>query len=195
MKTILLLSLLSTGCLLSAAEPAQPAPSSAALLSGAPAEITQFYHDVNFAACYSTPEERTLVSQISTYAADKLPKRLQIVRQTIQRIRETSTFIDPQIVHQRSTLSSPPEELTEIVSLQRDGNRIQVEVRLRSLTQEARSWLAAQYDKPTTSAGAPFILREVLKQTGRREMHTWVQVHGHWMRNEAGVVLLKMSGR
>jgi|GEM_PF-2431196 len=194
MKTGLLLLFLGAGSLLSDAEPAQPAPAPS---SGAPAEITRFYHDVNFAACFSTPEERSLVSHmIETQATDKLSSRLQTVAQAVQRIREASTYIDPQMVHEAGTWKLPVEELTEISSMQRMGNRILVEVSIRSVSAETRSWLVAQYDHPTqkmTAAADSAGMAEVLKQTARKETHVWEQVHGRWVRHEAGIVLLKLA--
>lgn len=193
MKTGLLIVLLSAGSLLSGAEPAQPATAAEA---GAPAEITRFYQDVNFAACFSTPEERTLVSHmIQTHETDKLSARLQTLAQAVQRIREASTFIDPQMVHEAGSWKSPDEELTEIASMQRTENRILVEVITRSVSPETRSWLVAQYDHPVQKSAAADAagMAEVLKQKTRKEIHIWNQVHGRWVRKEAGVVLLKLS--
>ncbi|WP_395746866.1 hypothetical protein [Prosthecobacter sp.] len=192
MKTGLLLSLfLALGSWLSAAEPVFPAVA-------APAEITQFYHDVNFAACFSTPEERKLVSHmIETSATDKLSARLRTLAQAVQRIRSASVSIDPHMVHDGGlTFKNPDEELTEIVSLQRTGNNIRVEVSTRSVSSETRSWLVAQFEnkeqKQAPAAGSPDVLAQILKQTARHEVHVWHQVHGRWVREEAAVVLLKL---
>ena len=195
MKTGMLILFLSAGSLLLGGDSAQPAT---APLVGAPPEITQFYHDVNFAACFSTPEERKLVSHmIESSATDKLSGRLQTLAQTVQRIRAASTLIDPQMVHECGDVKmSPDEELTEIASMQRTGNRIQVEVSTRSLTSKTRSWLVAQYDAPvvkSATADATDPIAEVLKQTARKEIHIWNQVHGRWVREEAAVVLLKLA--
>ena len=195
MKISLLLLFLSAGSLLSGGDPVQPAT---APLAGAPTEITQYYHDVNFAACFSTPEERKLVSNlIETSATDKLSARLQTLAQTVQRIRAASVFIDPKMVHEGGVIKmSPHEELTEIASFLRTGNRIQVEVRTRSLTSKTRSGLVAQYDAPVVKsapADSNDVLAAVLKQTARKEIHTWTQVNGRWVRDEAAVVLLKLA--
>ncbi len=193
MKTNLLLLFLSAGSLLSGAEPVPPAK---APLSVAPTEITQFYHDVNFAACFSTPEERKLVSHMNlTHATDKLSARLQTLAETVKRIRTASSFIDPQMVHEGYGFKSPDEELTEISSIQRTGNRILVEVNTRSLSPQTRTWLVAQFENPvqkSAPADSPDIIAEVLKQTARKEIHVWQQLHGRWVRNEAGIVLLKL---
>lgn len=193
MKTGLLLLFLSAGSLLSGAEPAQ---SGMAPLAGAPAEITRFYHDVNFAACLCTPKERVLVNlRLKTNSTDKLSPRLNAVAEAVQRIREASTFIDPQMVHDAGIFQSTAEELTEIASMQRTGNRILVEVSTRSVSPETRSWLVAQFDHPTekTAAADAAGMAEVLKQTARKEIHVWNQVNGSWVRDEAGVVLLKLA--
>lgn len=193
MKTGFLLLFLSAGSLISGADPAQPAT---APLSGAPAEITRFYHDVNFAACLCTPKERVLVNlRLKTNSTDRLSARLQAVAEAVQRIREASTFIDPQMVHDSGIFQSSAEELTEIVSMQRTGNRILVEVSTRSVSPETRSWLVAQFDHPTekTAAADAAGMAEVLKQTARKEIHVWNQVHGRWVRDEAGIVLLKLA--
>jgi len=192
MKTGLLLFILSAGSLLSGAEPAQPATAPA----GVPAEITRFYHDVNFAACLCTPKERVLVNlRLKANSTDKLSARLQAVAEAVQRIREASTFIDPQMVHDAGLSQSSAEELTEIASMQRTGDRILVEVSTRSVSPETRSWLVAQFDHPTqkTAAADAAGMAEVLKQTARKEIHVWNQVHGRWVRDEAGIVLLKLS--
>lgn len=193
MKTGMFLLFLSAGSLLSGAEPTQPVT---APLAGAPAEITQFYHDVNFAACFSTPEERKLVSHmVQTNATDKLSARLQTLAQAVQRIRAASVLIDPQMVHERGGFKSPDEEITEIASLQRTGNRMLVEVSKRSLSPKTRSWLVAQFDTPmpkSAPAASTDPLAEVLRQTARKEIHIWNQVHGRWVRDEAAVVLLKL---
>ncbi len=190
MKTSLLLLFLSAGSLLSGGDSVQ-------LPTAPPAEITQYYHDVNFAACFSTPEERKMVSHmVETSATDKLSARLQTLAQTVQRIRAASTFIDPQMVHEGYGFKSPDEEITEIASMQRTGNRILVEVSTSSLSPKTRSWLVAQYDttvQKSATADATDPIAEVLKQTARKEIHTWTQIHGRWVRDEAAVVLLKLA--
>ncbi len=197
MKNGLLLLFLGAGYLLSGADPAQPsAQPSSAPLAGAPAEITRFYHDVNFAACFSTPEERSLVNlRLKTHSTDRLSSRLRTVAKAVQRIREASTFIDPQMVHDAGDWAIPGEELTEISSMQQMGNRILVEVSTRSVSPETRTWLVAQFDDPAkkTAAADSAGMAEVLKQTARKEIHVWNQVHGRWVRNEAGIVLLKLA--
>lgn len=193
MKTGLLLLFLSAGALLSGAEPAQPAT---AALAGAPAEITRFYHDVNFAACLCTPKERVLVNLgLKANSTDRLSPRLQAVAQAVQRIREASALIDPQMVHDAGVFESPAQALTEIASMQRTGDRILVEVCTRSVSPETRSWLVAQFDHPTekTAAADAAGMAEVLKQTARKEIHVWQQVNGRWVRGEAGIVLLKLA--
>lgn len=193
MKTGFLLLFLSAGSLISGAEPAQLATTP---LTGAPAEITRFYHDVNFAACLCTPKERVLVTLgLKANSTDRLSPRLQAVAQAVQRIREASALIDPQMVHDLGVFESPAEELTEIASMQRTGSRILVEVNTRSVSPETRSWLVAQYDHPLqkTAAADAAGMAEVLKQTARKEIHVWQQVNGRWVRDEAGIVLLKLS--
>lgn len=193
MKTGFLLLFLSAGSLISGAEPAQPAT---APLAGAPAEITRFYHDVNFAACLCTPKERVLVTLgLKANSTDRLSPRLQAVAQAVQRIREASALIDPQMVHDRGVFESPAEELTEIASMEWIGSRILVEVNTRSVSPETRSWLVAQYDHPLqkTAAADSAGMAEVLKQTARKEIHVWQQVNRRWVRDEAGIVLLKLS--
>lgn len=195
MKIGFLFLFLSAASLLSGGDPAQPAM---APLAGVPAAIAQYYHDVNFAACFSTPEERKLVNHmIGTSATGKLSARLQTLAQTVQRIRAASVFIDPKMVHEKGDIKkSPDEELTEIASMQRTGNRILVEVSTRSLSSKTRSWLVAQYDAPvqkSAPADSTDVLAEVLKQTARKEIHIWTQANGRWMRDEAAVVLLKLA--
>ncbi|WP_294404869.1 hypothetical protein [Prosthecobacter sp.] len=133
--------------------------------------------------------------RLKTNSTDRLSARLQSVAEAVQRIREASTFIDPQMVHDAGIFQSPAEELTEISSMQRTGNRILVEVSKRSVSPETRSWLVAQFDHPAqkTAAADAAGMAEVLKQTARQEIHVWQQVHGRWVRNEAGIVLLKLA--
>jgi hypothetical protein len=194
MKTSLLFLFLSAGSLLSGGDSVQPVT---APFAGAPAEITQYYHDVNFAACFSTPEERKLVSHmIETSAKDELSARLQTLAGAVQRIRAASAFIDPQMVHEGYGFKSLDEEITEIASMQRTGNRIQVEVSTRTLSPKTRSWLVAQFDTPvqkSAPADSTDVMAEVLKQTARKEIHSWNQVHGRWVRDDAAVVLLKLA--
>jgi len=110
---------------------------------------------VNFAACFSTPEERKLVSHmIEISATDKLSARLQTLAQTVQRIRAASAFIDPKMVHDSGAIKmSPDEELTEIASFLRTGNRIQVEVSTRSRVVESFSsfWILGVSQSSRTS--------------------------------------------
>jgi hypothetical protein len=169
---------------------AQPAPPVTA-----PAEITQFYHDVNFAACFSNQEERKLVKHmINAHAASKLPKRLQRVAQAVQRVHDASRSIDPHIVHDPGSWAGATEELTEVFSITKDGDQIRVEVRLRSLSPQAKSWLVSQYEKPAQQAAPadmPLVLAETMKQSAREEVHVWVQEKGRWLRQEAAIVLLR----
>lgn len=133
--------------------------------------------------------------RLKTHSTDRLSSRLQTVAEAVQRIREASTFIDPQMVHDAGNWKVPEEELTEISSMQRMGDRILVEVRTRSVSPETRSWLVAQFENPAekTAAADAAGMAEVLKQTARKEIHVWNQVHGRWVRNEAGIILLKLA--
>ncbi|MCX6850264.1 MAG: hypothetical protein NTY98_15190 [Verrucomicrobia bacterium] len=133
--------------------------------------------------------------RLKTNSTDRLSSRLQAVAEAVQRIRGASTFIDPQMVHDAGIFQSSAEELTEIASMQRSGDRILVEVSTRSVSPETRSWLVAQFDHPTekTAAADAAGMAEVLKQTARKEIHVWQQVNGRWVRDEAGIVLLKLS--
>lgn len=215
MKTrlLLLVPLLSAGSMLCGADPVQPkaevapSPAPAALPPphvAIPAEISRYYQDVNFAACFSTPDERTLVSHIvETSETDKLSSRLQTLTQVVRRITAATTSIDPQMVHDRRLADSAgrplgikDEELTEIVSVQRMGNRIQVGVWTRTVTPKTRSFLVAGYDKEAKQPDSEEYsasVAEVLKQAPHRETHTWHFRHGRWVRDEAAVVPLKTT--
>ncbi|MFC5456890.1 hypothetical protein [Prosthecobacter fluviatilis] len=184
---------LSLGSLLSAAEPVRPAVSP---LASAPAEVLQYYNNVNFISCFSTPEERKLVGyMIRTRAVDHLPKRLQTVALTVQSVRKASVSVDEAMVVRPAANDDlcPTEELTEVAATYRDEKVIRVEVHLRSLSKEARSWLVTQYEKVAQhpTADLDTFMRSTLSQTVRKETHTWHQVNGRWVRREAGVVLLK----
>ena len=194
--------LLSAGSLLSGADPVQPKAEATPVTAPrvvVPKEITQYYHDVNFAACFSTPDERTLVGHMTeTSETDKLSARLQTLTQAVRRIRAASVSIDPHMVHGSGDSSVRDEELTEIVAVQRSGSRIQISVCTRTVAPKTVSWLVADFEKAaqkTASVENSAVLAEVLKQTPRREIHTWNCLHGRWMREEAAVVPLKSAGR
>lgn len=202
MKNAFLFLLLSTGSLLSGADPspfqAQAAPETFPR-PALPAEITQYYHDVNFAACFSTPDERTLVGHMTeTSATNKLSERLKTLMQAVRRIRAASASIDPHFAHGSADSGIRDEELTEIASVQRSGDRIQIGVCTRTVSTQTRTWLVANYENVTkqpASGEYSASLAAVFKQTPRREMHTWNLVNGQWVRKEAAAVLLNFMAK
>lgn len=184
-RSLLTLALLSP---IFGAEPVPPVQPTEANL---PAEITRFYRDVNFATCFSTPDERKLVShwRATNSGSNHLQGRLHAVARSIGRIRSSLSSIDPtMVVWHGPDLATA--EIMEILSRARDGNVIRVEVALHSVSRETNQWLVAQYGKAETQpASSTSMLEGMLKQTVRKETHTWSLQNGRWTNKTPAVLL------
>jgi hypothetical protein len=159
----------------------------------APREVLQFYKDWNFAASFSTVEERARVRKVANLdkAAD-LSKRLKAVGKALHSIEAGIQKIDPGIV--AGTILTPPvpAELLELVGVKTAERKVFVTVRVWQLSPAENAHLVSSYEKGLDKTpSTPPQVEPFLPQVPRTELHRWAHINGRWILDEVKIVLLK----
>ncbi|MEW6754208.1 MAG: hypothetical protein AB1505_24985 [Candidatus Latescibacterota bacterium] len=177
----------------------------------APPEILQYYRDLNFAACFSTPQERDRLRFVGILEdAEDLPQRLRVVGTLLPGLQDAVYQMDPGMVAgsgrrgvvvipedpllpQRMVPEPAPDpvrpELTEVIGVEGNGGAVEVRVRVWPLSHEANARLVSAYERALGDAaiGSP---ESLLARAPRTQIHTWTRLDGRWMRNQVSVVPL-----
>jgi hypothetical protein len=167
------------------------APAAALIL---PQEIEEIYKDWNFAACFSTPTERSRVHFVADLNhAKALSPRLKAVGEVLHQIEHKIQKINPDMAIGSGKIPLVPAELLEPVEVKTDGATVSVRVEVWPLSPQDNAQLVLSYDKiPKQTPLADLQrLESSWMMVPRTEIHKWTLVNGRWIRNEANVVLVK----
>ena len=118
-----------------AAEMASDAKNSPTSRLSIPEDISQFYNNLNFAACFSTPAERDrlrLVADLDNSA--DLPQRLKTVGKLIRSLESKIQRIDPGMVLNLGVTDPVPAGLTEPIDVKAEDNKVTLRVRVWRLS-------------------------------------------------------------
>jgi hypothetical protein len=159
-----------------------------------PQNITQFYSDWNFAACFSTPSERSKLRLIDNFEQEKgLSQRLKTVGKRLNSIESRIKNIDPGMVINIGPGDSVTAEFVEPIGTVKEGDTISIRVRVRPFSPADNARFVSYYEESREKTPAPDIqpLKSLSRGAPRTEIHKWSIVNGRWMRNEANIVLIQ----
>jgi hypothetical protein len=152
-----------------------------------PDEVKQFYQTRNMVAAISTPTERTA---LAANAQDlPLADRLARVYDMLQTIAAQELPVDPGMIrHVSGELPFVPSAILEVVGVRetREGV-LEVETVVRHLSQEDVFQLIRSYESGK-KIEAPHLFG--FSPVTSREIHTWHNTGGRWLRLPAGMALL-----
>ena len=159
-----------------------------------PQDITQFYSDWNFAACYSTPSERSKLRLVEYFEKEKgLSQRLKTVGKRLNSIESRIKKTDPGMVIIVGLGGSVTADFTEPIDTVKEGDTISIRVKVWPLSPIDNAMFVSSYEESQEKTPAPDIqqLKRLYRRTPRTEIHKWSIVNGQWMRNEANIVLIQ----
>ena len=105
-------------------------------MTAVPQNITQFYADWNFAACYSTPSERSKLRYIHDVDKDKglLSKRLKSVAKRLNNIEARIHKCDPGMVRNMGVRPPVTADYIEVIDIENEGDNLSIRVKAWSLS-------------------------------------------------------------
>jgi hypothetical protein len=158
-----------------------------------PQDIARFYSDWNFAACFSTPSERSKLRLIDDFDKEKgLSRRLKTVARRLTSIESRIKKTDPGMVIHIGSGDSVNAEFAQPLDTVKEGDTITIRVRVWPLSRVDNAVFVSFYEESQEKTPAPDIeqLKRLSREAPRTEIHKWSSVNGRWMRNEVNVVLL-----
>ena len=156
-----------------------------------PAELSGYYDILNFVVSYSTPGERKMIRRVTNEREfQTLPERLKKVGAMLHSLDRRVIGIDNTV--NKNSRYSHLHQLPELIELTKirdeDSGKIMIDVLVWRLSPLENALLISNYENSDNTFSYKDI-KEEFNGIPRREIHTWINTGGAWMKRGVNIVL------
>lgn len=158
-----------------------------------PAEIRQYYEDVNFVNSLSTPRERTqIVSDLEkgTDPQEQGSERLKQIAEKLSAINDQVLKSNASMPNSMKTSRSTSSVIYNIGNVKVDENAISIKLDALQLSMYDNIALIKRYEEQTDQTSSQCRDLESNTSVGK-EVHEWIKVDGQWFKKEVHKVLVE----